>query len=90
MRRKFKRWFFAQTIVLLLLTWSSVSAWAQVTINPGDILAVDGNTQGGSGGVIRIDPRTGAQRVVSGKGFFQEHGGIAMEADGNIVVAGRV
>jgi len=90
MRRKFKRWFFAQTIVLLLLTWSSVSAWAQVTINPGDILAVDGNTQGGSGGVIRIDPRTGAQTVVSANGFFQEPVGIAIEADGNIVVADRV
>src|SRR3989454_2715697 len=90
MRRKFKGSFFAQTIVLLLLTWSSVSAWAQVTINPGDILAVDPSTQGGSGGVIRIDPTTGAQTVVSAHGFFQEPVGIAIEADGNIVVADRV
>src|SRR6267142_2515090 len=90
MSRKFKGSFFAQTIVLLLLTWSSVSAWAQVTINPGDILAVDPSTQGGSGGVIRIDPTTGAQTVVSAHGFFQEPVGIAIEADGNIVVADRL
>jgi uncharacterized repeat protein (TIGR01451 family) len=77
------------TVVSLALTLYSTSAWSQVTINPGDILAVDPNAFAGSGGVIRIDPATGAQTVVSSGGLFQDPSGLAIEADGNIVVSDR-
>jgi uncharacterized repeat protein (TIGR01451 family) len=90
MSRKFKALFLTHTILLLSLTLNSISVWAQVTINPGDILAVDPGSVGGSGAVIRIDPATGVQTVVSSRGLFQEPSGIAIEADGNILVSDRI
>jgi sugar lactone lactonase YvrE len=41
------------------------------------------------GGVIRVDPVTGAQTTVSSGGLFSDPIGIAVEADGNILVADR-
>jgi len=76
----------APALLVLLFASSLVSA---VTINPGDILVVDGNALGGSGGIFKIDPATGAQTIVSSGGFFQEPVGIVIEASGNIVVTDR-
>jgi sugar lactone lactonase YvrE len=60
----------------------------------GQILVVDVNAFGtagsgssGPGGVVRVDPRTGAQTVVSKGGYFKTPLSVAVEADGNILVA---
>src|SRR3954454_11780380 len=59
----------------------------------GDILVTDQNAFGGGGGVIRVNPVTGARTAVSDNttqpGFpnFDAPWGIDTEADGNIVVA---
>ncbi len=56
----------------------------------GHILVVEqtlaGGTQG-KGRVTRIDPATGARTAVSSDGMFASAVGVAVEADGNIVVA---
>jgi hypothetical protein len=36
-----------------------------VTLNPGDILVSDRSAFGGGGGIIRVDPVTGTQTLVS-------------------------
>jgi hypothetical protein len=53
----------------------------------GDILVADTDAFGGGGGVIRVDPATGAQTAVSTGGSFVDPAGIAVEADGDILVA---
>jgi glutamate synthase domain-containing protein 3 len=59
----------------------------------GDILVADSNAFGGTGGVIRVDPQTGARTAVSANGApaggpaFQQPSGIALGADGSILVA---
>jgi sugar lactone lactonase YvrE len=59
----------------------------------GDILVADENAFGGTGGVIRVDPATGARTTVSANGappggpVFSGPFGIALEADGDILVA---
>jgi hypothetical protein len=58
----------------------------------GDILVVDPNAFGGTGGVIRVDPATGARSAVSSNAFspggpsFANPGGIAVAANGDILV----
>ena len=58
-----------------------------VTLSPGDILVSDLGAFGDAGGVIRVDPATGAQATVSSGGLFAQNVGLALEADGDIVVA---
>ena len=60
----------------------------------GNILVADADafhdpdvSPGLPGGVIRVDPTTGAQTTVSAGGSFADPLGIALEADGNILVA---
>ncbi|PYS31090.1 MAG: hypothetical protein DMG11_02580, partial [Acidobacteria bacterium] len=81
----------ALPVAFLMLTLYSPSAWAQVTITAGDIVVVDANAStGGNGAVIRIDPTTGAQTIISDGQLFREPVGIAIEAGGTIVVTDRV
>src|SRR5207244_12701163 len=75
--------------VFLILILSSGSAWAQVTISPGDIVVSDGNAFGGAGGVIRVDP-SGGQTEVTSHGFLQEPAAIVIESAGTILVTDRV
>jgi hypothetical protein len=53
----------------------------------GNILVVDFNAFEPAGGVIRVNPDTGAQTKVSSGNLFVDPFGVAMEADGNILVA---
>jgi hypothetical protein len=54
----------------------------------GDILVADtGAFAGFQGGVIRVDPASGAQTTVSSGGSFFDPSGVALEADGDILVA---
>src|SRR2546428_14160975 len=51
------------------------------------ILAADEDAVGSLGGVIRVNPATGAQTVVSSGVNFVEPTGIAIAANGDILVA---
>jgi hypothetical protein len=48
--------------------------------------SLTGGTQGG-GQVVRINPKTGARKVVSSGGSFASATGVAVEGDGSILVA---
>jgi DNA-binding beta-propeller fold protein YncE len=58
----------------------------------GDILVADIHAFGGSGGIIRVDPETGIRTIVSsntfpaGAPYFENPSGIALEADGDILI----
>jgi sugar lactone lactonase YvrE len=58
-----------------------------VALSPGDIVAADQEAFGARGGVIRVDPATGVQTPVSSGGSFANPARLALEADGDIVVA---
>src|SRR2546426_1907709 len=51
------------------------------------ILVADEDAFGGSGGVIRVNPTTGAQTVVSSSGNFVEPTAIAIAGNGDILIA---
>ena len=53
----------------------------------GDIFVTDSTIASGAGGVIRVDPITGAQTLVSSAGFFADPEGIAVAADGSLLIA---
>jgi glucose/arabinose dehydrogenase len=58
----------------------------------GDLLVADSAAFGGPcpigcGGIIRVDPGTGAQTTVSSGGSFFRPGGIAIAANGDLLVA---
>ena len=55
--------------VTVILPTLGVGQDTTVTINPGDIL-VSGFAAEGADGVIRVDPVSGAQTIVSTGGFF--------------------
>src|SRR5579864_2525377 len=96
--------------VLFILIMLSIPAWAQTTttISPGDIVVVFAHAfafQAGPGGIIKVNPTTGAQTVIAcnpgppclipgTQGFFSEPVGLAIEPmgpnKGNIVVADRI
>ena len=84
------KWKFKTLVKFLAMALCSASAWAQVTINPGDILVVDPAAFGGHGAVLRVDPTSGTQTVVSQGGSFSRPTALAIEATGKIVTANRV
>jgi len=83
------KWKFNTLLKFVVMALCSASAWAQVTINPGDILVTDPSAFNGHGAVLRIDPTSGAQTVVSQGGLFSRPTALAIEADGKIVTANR-
>ncbi len=69
-----------------------IPAAQAVTLKPGDIIVVDANSFGGRGGVIKVDPITGVQEVISSAGdltggLFSVPRGCAIDAAGQIIVA---
>src|SRR5260370_23924111 len=71
--------------VLLILTLFSISAWAQVTVSPGDIVVTLPNAFGGSGGIVKVNSAGGNQTpiacnpgsagcpaTIAGPGYFQQ------------------
>jgi hemolysin type calcium-binding protein len=87
-RRRCGRSWFALALGVLALGFPAEAAAA-----PGDILVADYNAFGGTGGVIRVNPATGARTTVSentmpaGGPSFVEPVGVALEANGDILVA---
>ena len=72
--------------IALVLVFTGVSRVAAVDLKPGDILVTDI----GSRAIIRVDPATGEQKVVSSGGSLTFPTGIAVEASGQIVVVDGV
>ncbi|MGH9788108.1 MAG: hypothetical protein ACRD4U_05340 [Candidatus Acidiferrales bacterium] len=56
-------------------------------LKAGDIIVVDDNAFDGRGGVIKVDPTTGAQEVISAGGMFVAPRGVAIDRSGQIIVA---
>jgi len=87
--RRSARWGVAG-LAAALLTLAAPSGAAAV---PGEALVADINAFGGTGGVIRVDPVTGARTALSANGMpaggpdFSAPYGIALEADGRILVS---
>jgi len=54
---------------------------------PGRFLVVDGEAFDGNGGIIRIDPSSGAQHAVSQDGYFVDPQSMAIARNGTIFVA---
>jgi streptogramin lyase len=80
----------ALLLAALVLTFDSGGAQAAVDIRAGDIIVADiGGVGGGNfrGEILRIDPLTGFQTVVSSGDKLVDPLGIAVGLDGTIVVA---
>jgi hypothetical protein len=77
------------TVLLAAVVFSAVSVAVGVAqapgvvLTPGDIFVVDQ----GVPGIIRVDPTTGNQAVVSSASFLAGPRGIALDANGDILVA---
>jgi sugar lactone lactonase YvrE len=71
-------------LAVILLVSSGVALG--VTLNPGDILVADPDALGGGGAIIRVDPHTGSQTIVSSGGYFADPYPIALEQNGTILV----
>jgi sugar lactone lactonase YvrE len=72
---------------ILLVVLTTITPYANgLTLNPGDILVSDYEAFGGGGGVLRVDPVTGAQTVVSSGGNFVEPIRIAISPIGDIFI----
>jgi sugar lactone lactonase YvrE len=67
--------------------------WGVAVEASRSVLVVDTDAFGGGvqrhGGVIRVDPSTGGQTVVSSGGFFKTPRGIALDGNGGILVVDR-
>src|SRR5207249_1950114 len=53
----------------------------------GDVIVADQNAFGGQGGIIRVNPSTGAQTTISSGGSFKDPYGVAFAPNGDILVA---
>jgi hypothetical protein len=72
--------------VTLLLMLTFVGHAKAVALKRGDILVADASAVGGAGAVIRVDPLTGAQTVVSSGGLFVRPFDLTIDAAGQILV----
>ncbi len=68
--------------IVILGTISLAPPASAVTLNPGDIIVADV-----AAGIIRVDPVTGDQTLVSSGGLFVSPFDVAIDANGDIIVA---
>lgn len=61
-------------------------AAAPAAARPGDVLVADFSAAGGTGAVIRVDPAGPAQVTLASGGSFTDPAGIAVAADGALLV----
>jgi hypothetical protein len=71
-----------------------LAAPARAAIEPGDLVVADQNAEGGSGALIRVDPDSGRQlllssNAISGQGLLQDPVAVALTRDGSLLVADR-
>jgi hypothetical protein len=76
----------AAAIALVFFALAASPAVA-TTLIPGTIVVVDVAAFGGNGGVIGVDPQTGAQTTISSGGNFILPVALTLDAAGNILVA---
>lgn len=82
MKKRFTQ--LASALALAMFAASLILPAAQAaTLKPGDIIVVDQSASG----VIKADPVTGAQEVISAGGLFVHPRGVAIDGAGNIIVA---
>ena len=74
-------------LAALALALGPAAGAEAVTLSPGDVVVVDSEAFGFAGGVIRVDPVSGAQTTVSSGGSFVSPFGLALEADNDVLVA---
>jgi hypothetical protein len=63
---------------------------AGVVLNPGDLVVSDQESQGGlvyDGALVRVNPTTGAQTMISSGGLLNDPVGVAVDGAGRILVA---
>ena len=83
----------ATTLFLLALAALALTSPVVAHATPGDVYVADPDAFGGNGGVIRVDPTTGARTTVSentapaGAPRFADPRGIVVAANGDILVA---
>jgi len=71
----------ALAVILLVNSGSALG----VTLDPGDILITDSNNAAGR--IIRVNPITGAPTLVASGGYLATPYGIALAANGDLIVA---
>ena len=85
-RRAWRVGALSSAAVLVALALLPAAEAGAVELEAGDILVADANAFGFPGGVIHLDPATGAQTTVSSGGSFNFPVDVAVEADRDILV----
>jgi hypothetical protein len=83
---EWRRALYAGSAAVAVLALGPAAGAGAVTLNTGDIVIVDREAFAFTGGVIRVDPVSGAQTTVTSGGSFEGVEGVALEADGDILV----
>ena len=75
---------FSGILISMLYITSAASIVAQVTLSDGDIILADG----GAEQILKVDPSTGSQSVVSSGNLLNEPQDVAFDSSGILIVAG--
>ena len=80
------------TAVAILIALAFAAPASAVDLQPGDIVVADPNAFGGTGGLIDVNPDTGAQTAISSNAIstqdlFSDPTSVALLSDGTLAVA---
>ncbi len=81
-----------KTTAALLVAFALAPAAAGAQLQAGDIVVADPNAFGGNGGLIDVNPDSGAQtpisnETISAENLFRDPSGVALDSDGSLIVA---
>src|SRR5919202_1152282 len=74
------------TVALLSMLTLALALFGAASARGDALFVADRDAAGGSGGVIRVNPQTGAQTVVASGGAFVDPTGIALTPTGDLLV----
>jgi len=77
----------ATAVILITMFGRGFTAFGQVSLKPGDIIYADSGDAIQGGFVIKVDPATGEQSVISSGGYLQMPFEPVVDAMGHIVVS---